>query len=132
MSDWKFLNEHRLRLRGNPWGSTAADGFNGVFEAMINGLPVRMVASDGLGWQHVSVSIVDKPHFTPSWEMMCKVKDLFWEPEDTVMQLHPPRSLYVNFHPGCLHMWRPVMPGVEIPIPHPIMVGPKSNQKEQS
>lgn len=134
MSDWTFLNAHRMApSKSGPaaiWGSTPADGFNGAFFFRVNNCPIRVIASDGLGWQHVSVSIVDsdKP---PAWSVMCQVKDLFWEPEDTVMQLHPPQSLYVNFHPGCLHLWRPTMEGVTIPLPHPLLVGPKTNQNKE-
>jgi len=49
------------------------------------------------------------------------VKELFWDPEDTVMQLHPPRSEWVNNMPYCLHLWRPV--GLAIPRPPNITVG---------
>jgi hypothetical protein len=52
---------------------------------------------------------------------MCAVKDLFWDHEDTVMQLHPPKSDWVSNHSFCLHMWRPV--GIEIPRPPALMVG---------
>jgi hypothetical protein len=43
------------------------------------------------------------------------VRDLFWEPEELVLQLSVPRSLHVDFHPHTLHLWRVV--GVEIPLP---------------
>ena len=52
---------------------------------------------------------------------MCYVKGLFWEDHECVMQLHPPKSDYVNNHPYCLHMWRPL--DVEIPRPDAFMVG---------
>ena len=123
MSDWKLLNEHRVSLKEDPiWGSNRGDGFNGMFICRVNGLQLLIVASDGLGWQHVSVSVRGSV-IPPSWSMMCQVKDLFWEPEDLVMQIHPPRSVYVNQHPGCLHLWKPTKPGVMIPLPDPIMVG---------
>jgi hypothetical protein len=54
---------------------------------------------------------------------MCFVKDLFWEPEDCVMQLHPRRSEYINNHPYVLHLWRPVRD--RIPEPPSIYVGVK-------
>src|SRR3954463_731637 len=56
------------------------------------------------GWEHVSVSTRRRP---PNWQEMCFVKDLFWEPEECVVQFHPPRSEYINNHPHCLHLWRP-------------------------
>jgi hypothetical protein len=54
---------------------------------------------------------------------MCHIKELFWEPEDAVMQLHPPRSRWINNHNYCLHMWRPLKQ--EIPLPPDIAVGKK-------
>jgi hypothetical protein len=58
---------------------------------------------DGKGWLHVSVS--RKNREVPSWAQMCEVKDLFIGVERTAVQVHPPRSKYVNMHPGCLHLW---------------------------
>lgn len=81
--------------------------------------PLRVIASDMGGWEHVSVSLPDQ---CPSWELMCKVKSLFWDDEDCVMQLHPPRSQWVNNHSFCLHLWRPT-DGRIIPTPPQLMVG---------
>ena len=78
------------------------------------------VGPDNDGWEHVSVSL---SHRTPNWKEMCWVKDLFWDEEEPVMQLHPPRSDYVNHHPYCLHMWRPNTG--QIPLPPSLFVGPK-------
>ena len=115
MSDWTFLNRHRLRQ-----GRLASDktyGFNGAFAFAVPGEArlVCVIASDGLCWQHVSVSFGAHNHKIPSWEIMCRVKDLFWEPEDWVVQFHPAKSQSVNFHPGCLHLWRPLAQ----PLPTP-------------
>jgi hypothetical protein len=54
-------------------------------------------------WLHVSVSRRNRE--LPSWQAMCEVKDLFIGPERLALQLHPPRSQYVNIHPGVLHLW---------------------------
>lgn len=83
---------------------------------------VTIIASNGLGWEHVSASF---PNRCPTWREMCEVKDLFWEPEEPVMQLHPPRSDWVNYHPFCLHLWAPTEGS--IPLPPSIMVGPKKS-----
>jgi len=88
----------------------------------VNGLWI--IASSGLGWEHVSVS---KQKETPSWDEMCLVKDLFWGEEDAVMQLHPRKSVYRNHHPHCLHLWRPTEPGITIPEPPAILVAPSSS-----
>lgn len=75
----------------------------------------------GVAWEHVSVSL---PTRCPNWIEMCYVKDLFWDTEETVMQLHPPKSQWVNNHPNCLHLWRPL--NAEIPMPPSFTVGDKS------
>jgi len=65
---------------------------------------LRVIASWGEGWDHVSVSRSD---MCPSWEQMCFAKDFFFLPNECVVQYHPPESSYVNNHPYCLHLWRP-------------------------
>lgn len=103
--------------------SDATAGNNGAFRLEVDGLKVLVIASDGEGWEHVSVSRSDG-HAIPSWRLMCRIKELFWDLEDCVVQYHPPTSKYVNFHPQCLHLWRKV--GFEFPQPPAWMVGPKS------
>lgn len=74
------------------------------------------VASNGMGWEHVSVSVRQgKKVLTPNWEEMAYVKKIFWGEEDCVIEYHPPKSNYVNNHPNVLHLWRPI--GIEIPMP---------------
>ena len=85
------------------------------------GTRLRIIGSIGEGWEHVSVSI---EHRIPNWEEMCFVKDLFWEEEETVAQYHPRRSAYVNCHPHCLHLWKPM--GMEYDLPGEHLIGPKS------
>lgn len=59
------------------------------------------------GWEHVSVSPLDHS-IVPTWDDMCEIKDLFWDEEEAVLQIHPPKSKYVNMMPNCLHLWRPI------------------------
>jgi hypothetical protein len=126
VSDWAFLSSARCtvpsRYVPERFCSNDSDGFNGMFRFGLDGHSIRCIASDGMGWQHVSVSVEfsDKP---PTWSTMCKIKDLFWDDEDVVVQFHPKKSEYVNFHPGCLHLWR-CTDGREFPTPSPLMVGP--------
>ena len=79
---------------------------------------LRVIASSEGEWEHVSVSRKDR---CPTWDEMCKIKALFWDEEDCVVQYHPPKSDYVNNHPFCLHLFRPTT--VEMPRPPSIMVG---------
>ena len=131
MSNWKFLNDHRARIASRyvpaQYVSDDSLGFNGLFRFQLDGHSVRCIASDGMGWQHVSVSL-EFEQKTPRWELMCKIKELFWEPEDAVIQIHPPRSEYVNMHEYCLHLWR-CTDGREQPLPPSICVGIKGGPK---
>ncbi len=122
-----FKVPEKYRLRTGTMGSDSSYGNNGVFILTFRSPGrstdiVNCVASDGEGWEHVSVGLRGRKA-VPPWDIMCKVKDLFWDEEDCVIQFHPPKSQYVNYHPGILHLWRPVNKNVE--IPPTILVGPK-------
>lgn len=68
------------------------------------------------GWEHVSVThALNKGTITPTWDIMAKVKDLFWKPSECVMQIHPPEEDYIDIHENVLHLWRPL----EEEIPRP-------------
>lgn len=95
----------------------------GAFEIPYSktGVSLRVIASTGGDWDHVSVSL---PNRCPNWLEMSHIKSLFFREDETVMQLHVPASEHVNYHPNCLHLWRPH--SVEIPRPPNWMVGPAS------
>lgn len=120
-----FHVPNEFRVRDSILGSDDSYGNNGFFIFKYRGREIRCQASDGCDpkyqWEHVSVTI-DK-NKTPSWEIMCFVKDLFWDEEDCVIQYHPPKSSYVNMHPYCLHLWRKI--NFNQPIPETIQVGIK-------
>lgn len=115
-----FHAPERLRVLSM---SSPKDGNHGVFivGSPIGNRQLRVISSDGMGWEHVSVSL---PRSAPTWEEMCFVKGLWWDEEDVVMQLHPRESEYVNHHQHCLHLWRPTI--LVIPEPPTYMVGPKT------
>lgn len=117
-----FHVPEKFRLRTGRMFSDESYGNNGAFfvPSRPGRPPFAVIASDWLGWDHVSVSLPDR---CPTWEEMCRVKDLFWDAEDAVMQLHPPRSDWVNNHPYCLHLWCPHE--ARIPLPPAVMVGDK-------
>lgn len=100
---FKVPNEFRNRTHPR-FRSTELEGNNGLFVFEFKGYVVDCIASDGEKIEHVSVTINRKR--TPSWDIMCHVKDLFWDEEDLVVQFHPPKSQYVNCHLYCLHLWR--------------------------
>ena len=61
--------------------------------------------SKGAGWEHVSVAPTRR-NVTPSWDEMCIIKDIFWNDDEAVIQIHPPKDQYVNNLGNCLHLWR--------------------------
>ncbi len=113
-------------------GTSASDGNNGAFEieSPEPGWRLMLICSDGGEWEHVSIhayrgqGVLSKgQQRTPNWREMVYVKDLCWDDEDVVMQLHPKKSDYVNMHPHTLHLWRPL--AAEIPTPPSVFVGVK-------
>ncbi len=121
MSDWNKLNS--CRVRDGHFGSAPEDGRNGLFFMYIFGEHVRVICSDGMGWYHVSVSLVDKPAVVPNYKTMQEVRRLFFEDEDWAVQFSPPKTEHINNHDGCLHWWLPL--GQKMPTPPSIMVGLK-------
>lgn len=113
MKNLDYLDQYRIVL-----GRDKGDSYNGFFKIKIKGETYTVIASNGEGWEHVSIS---SKHKIPSWKTMCMLKDMFFEENEVVMQLHPAKENYVNNHPNCLHLWRPI--NSEIPIPPTYMVG---------
>ncbi len=114
-----FHVPEKFRLREGRVGTDESFGNNGAFMVKVaHGQLLYVIASDGGGWEHVSVSRRDR---IPTWDEMCQVKALFWDDTDCVVQFHPPRADYVNNHSRCLHLWRPV--DMEMPRPPSLMVG---------
>lgn len=93
--------------------SDTKDGNNGIFWVK----DLKIIASDGMGWDHVSVSLNLR---CPTWKEMCRVKGLFFRDDECVVQYHPAKNDHIDIHEFCLHLWRPQ--GVEIPMPMPEMV----------
>lgn len=112
------------RVRIGAMASDSTYGLAGCFNVIApNGRRLHIMssgASDGTGWEHVSVSLPNRP---PNWQEMSFVCDLFWGPEECVIQYRPPESRYVNNHPNCLHWWKWV--GGEFPMPPIELVGIK-------
>lgn len=86
-----------------PGVSKKEDGNNGIFLIPFQTTTLKVIASDGEGWDHVSVSLKNR---CPNWPEMCHVKDVFFSEDETVVQFHPRKSDYVNNHPYCLHLWK--------------------------
>lgn len=139
---FKVPEQHRvINHPDQTLNSDASYGNNGHFLIKHGGVPnyvFHVLASDGGGWNHVSVSLlhylpkrahnkiyykVSMVNRTPTWQEMSAIKDLFWGAEDVAMQLHPKKSEYVNTHPYVLHLWQPNSDALVIPTPPKEFVG---------
>ncbi len=125
---WHALDRYRVQI--SAWASPLGATF-GAFKipSPVCSLKLGVIVSDGdykaagLGpeyaWEHVSVSL---PGRCPNWTEMSFIKELFWREDETVMQLHVPKSDHRNHHVYCLHLWRPL--SGEIPRPPADTVAP--------
>jgi len=130
MRNLHLLNEYRRTdLEVLVRFVTVGDETCEVFElpSPVDGKMLRVIASSGGGWDHVSVS---RRNRCPNWPEMSHVKNLFFRPDETVMQLHVPASDHVNDHEFCLHLWRPQ--DAEIPRPPKWMVGGMSRAEAEA
>lgn len=108
----------------------AGDQGNGLFNiaSPIDGANLKVIASDGGGWDHVSVS---RRNRCPNWTEMDFIKRVFFLPDEVAMQLHVAESEHLSLHPYCLHIWRP-NDGSAIPLPPSIMVAPPMTAHEDA
>lgn len=108
----------KYRVTTGIMGSDSSYGNVGAFYVPIDDELFVVIASNEKNWEHVSISLKDR---CPTWDEMCKIKDMFWDDEDAVYQIHPPKSEYVNLHPNCLHLWRSI--NEKMPRPPKYLVG---------
>ena len=99
------------------------DGIKGFIS--VNRIDMSFVASWGGGWDHISVAPI-KRYIVPDWNTMCKVKQIFFKPNETAIEIHPPKDEYVNNMPNCLHLWR--ANDKEMILPPSFMVGIRVGQ----
>lgn len=113
----------RYRIRRGQFASDKGNDYGAFVMPGPCSSELTIIASqgedEGGGWQHVSVSCRKR---TPNWIEMCFIKGLFWDEEETVIQLHPPKSTWINNHPYCLHLWKPPY---EVQLPPSDTVGYK-------
>ena len=53
-------------------------------------------------WKHLSIS---HPRRHPFWDEILDARYAFFDDDETVIQIMPPKSEYVNLHPNCFHLW---------------------------
>lgn len=120
----KSLEEIK-QYRGLIVNQVGIDGGNGFIH--IGTWDGTVVWSDGGGWDHVSVCPLRK-RIIPSWDDMCRLKDIFFDDQEAAIQIHPQKSEYVNNMPNCLHLWK--YQG-DFPLPPAWMVGIRNGEDLQ-
>lgn len=112
---------NKFRVTDGFMRSDNSMGNNGLFRYIKGGNIYRILVSDGNGWDHVSI-VIDNISRCPTWDEMCMIKDLCFDDDEVVVQIHPKKRDMVNNHQYCLHLWRN-QKGME--APDSILVGIK-------
>ena len=121
MKNLKTLDKYRDTEFERKYYGFNGDAGNGVFRVPVGGKIFNVVASNGGGWEHVSVSPANRERKrAPTWEEMCEIKHMFFHEDEMVVEYHPAKADYVNLHPLCLHLWRPTV--MHMPKPPKIFV----------
>lgn len=114
LHEW-HIDRHRDRSHAvvELYGSVG-DSRRGRFlmSSPVDSRPMLIIASNGEGWDHISVSRKDR---IPLWVEMDAIKRVFFYDHETVMQLHVPTDQHININNNVLHLWRPHF--VSIPLP---------------
>lgn len=113
----------RGRETVGPYSSLRGDDYGRFWLRSDQGVPLLVLVgpgSDEIPWEHVSVSI-PRAKRCPTWEEMCWIKSLFFRDDEVCVQYHPSAAEYVNVHPYCLHLWKPL--AAELPRPPMVAVG---------
>ena len=93
----------RFRIIKGILASNKSYGNNGLFMIKHKSRVYKVVISDEIGWDHVSVSL---PNRVPTWKEMCAIKDMFFEDNETAVQYHPAKEIYIDDFKYVLHIWR--------------------------
>lgn len=115
MRDLQHLNRWREMKPPHGW---AGDETCGMFwiPSPVDSSPMRILASQGEGWDHVSVS---RKNRLPNWKEMDHIYRMFFKEDEVAIHFHVPEKQKVNFMPTCLHLWRcqsetPKLPPIEL------------------
>ena len=113
-------------IKNNPKIRNIINGSDGgKADIHIGGWDGSVIWSIGAGWDHVSVCPYIK-RITPSWDDMCQLKEIFFNDDEAVIQIHPPKNEYVNNMDNCLHLWRCIYK--EMVLPPSCLVGFRKGQ----
>ena len=113
----------RFRVHLPGYETVPDDDIQGAFIIPYMAYELKVICGVGDGWDHVSVS---RKYRQPTWDEMDWIRRLFFESGETVLQIHPPVDLHINYHEHVLHLWRAW--GVEFTLPPRYMIAPESGK----
>jgi len=104
--------------------SCEGDGYGLFFIPSGSESPLRVLLSDGCGWDHVSIMHPDRP---PTNQEVAAVRVMFWEREEIVVEYHDPLVFIPETPVTIRHLWCPQ--GCQLLRP-PAMVASEFNLSE--
>jgi hypothetical protein len=105
-----LINRYRIKVDPSVWKlmgveeNEVSPRYNGAFVVPYLSINLRIIAASGGGWDHISVSVIDR---CPTWDEMEHIAKLFFKEDEVAIQYHVPAKDYINTHPFVLHWWRP-------------------------
>ena len=66
-------------------------------------IAIKSFVIDNVDWEHVAIT---HENSIPEYEELVKLKEEAWQTSDIAMQVHPPKSEYINEAQYTLHLWR--------------------------
>ena len=122
----KTIDEIRKTIKLFIEAETDNAVMGGYYYDVISGKNLNFIVSYQMGWEHLSVSMPSK---TPSWDQMCRMKDIFWNKDEACVEYHPKEEDYVNMHQHCLHIWKTTEE--YLPTPPHFLVGFKDDKEKE-
>lgn len=117
-----FAHLEKGRIKQGEFKSKEGDHFGAFYFILSDQTNVHVIVDDGeqTGWEHVSATMwknrkgKSRP-IIPTYDQMQFIKQIFWEDDEAVIQIHPPKDQYVNNHQTCYHLWRNKNQKLELP-----------------
>ncbi len=83
--------------------NTEAGGSGLIVYGSLKNCSVMWGRKEGGLYDHVSISPTNR---IPTWNELCKVKDMFFKDDEECYLVFPKKEQYVNLDKYCMHIWR--------------------------
>lgn len=121
MKNLRELSRYRQITNENIFNKNFDLSKEGTFVIKLNDYSCLYVqALNHFGWEHIGAYVVNFgerqfPYRIPTSKEMEFLKNLFFEKDEAVIEVHPRKCDYVNINIFMLHLWRPNR--ISIPVP---------------